>query len=113
VGRNLPPAHTGALFVAGPVIERVVVYGDARPYLVGGVWVRPEAQGLPAEERERAVAARIEAINAQLARHETIKRHAIIDAPLTVDNGLLTSSLKLRRKAVYDRLRDLFEGLYA
>ena len=112
-GKNIPPANIEAMFVDDPVIERVVVYGDARPYLVGGVWVRPEAQGLPVEERERAVAARIEAINAQLARHETIKRHAIIDTPLTVDNGLLTSSLKLRRKAVYDRLRDVFEGMYA
>ena len=112
-GKNIPPANIEAMFVDDPVIERVVVYGDARPYLVGGVWVRPEARELPAEERERAVAARIEAVNAQLARHETIKRHAIIDAPLTVDNGLLTSSLKLRRKAVYDRLRDVFEGLYA
>lgn len=112
-GKNIPPANIEAMFVDDPVIERVVVYGDARPYLVGGVWVRPEARELPAEERERAVAARIEAINAQLARHETIKRHAIIDAPLTVDNGLLTSSLKLRRKAVYDRLRDVFEGMYA
>ena len=30
-----------------------------------------------------------------------------------VEDGTLTSSLKLRRKAVYDRLRDRFEGLYA
>jgi hypothetical protein len=33
--------------------------------------------------------------------------------PLTVEDGLLTSSLKLRRKAVYERLRDRFEALYA
>ncbi|MBV8757525.1 MAG: hypothetical protein JO257_09630, partial [Deltaproteobacteria bacterium] len=52
-------------------------------------------------------------INTDLARHETIKRHFIAERPLGVDDGTLTSSLKLRRKAVYDRLRDRFEGLYA
>jgi long-chain acyl-CoA synthetase len=73
---------------------------------VAAVWIRPDASAADA-------AARIDAINAELARHETIKRHFIADLPLTVDNGLLTSSLKLRRKAVYERLRDRFETLYA
>jgi long-chain acyl-CoA synthetase len=109
-GKNIPPANIEARFVDDPVIERVVVYGDARPYLVAAVWVRPD---VPAGEREALVAARVAAINDQLARHETIKRHCVVELPLTVDDGLLTSSLKLRRKAVYDRLRDRFEALYA
>jgi long-chain acyl-CoA synthetase len=48
----------------------------------------------------------------ELARHETIKRHVIAEAPLGVADGTLTSSFKLRRKAVYERLRDQFEALY-
>jgi long-chain acyl-CoA synthetase len=72
--------------------------------------VRPD---VPSDERDRMVAARLDDINQQLARHETIKRHFIAEEPLTVEGGTLTSSLKLRRKAVYDRLRARFEGLYA
>ena len=109
-GKNIPPANIEAKFVDDPVIERLVVYGDARPYLVAAVWVRPE---VPADERSRLVTQRIDEINAHLARHETIKRHFIADRPLAVEDGTLTSSLKLRRKAVYDRLRERFEGLYA
>jgi long-chain acyl-CoA synthetase len=105
-GKNVPPANIEARFVDDPVIERVVVYGDARAYLVAAVWVRPEAA-------QGDVAARIDAINAELARHETIKRHFISELPLTVEDGLLTSSLKLRRKAVYERLRERFENMYA
>jgi long-chain acyl-CoA synthetase len=105
-GKNIPPANIEARFVDDPVIERVVVYGDARPYLVAAVWVRPDANA-------DLVAARIEEINKELARYESIKRHFIADTPLTVEDGLLTSSLKLRRKAVYERLRDRFEALYA
>ncbi|MCX5743107.1 MAG: AMP-dependent synthetase/ligase [Proteobacteria bacterium] len=104
-GKNIPPANIEAKFVDDPVIERLVVYGDARPYLVAAVWVRPEA---PAA----AVAARIEAVNAELARHETIKKFFVAEAPLTVESGGLTSSLKLRRKAVYQMMKDRFEGLY-
>ena len=108
-GKNVPPANIEARFVDDPVIERVVVYGDARPYLVAAVWARPE---VPADERARLIAARIDAINGELARYETIKRHFLVEAPLSVDDGTLTTSLKLRRKAVYDRLRGQFEALY-
>ncbi len=109
-GKNIPPANIEARFVDDPVIERVVVYGDARPYLVAAIWVRPDA---PPEERDRIVALRVDEINRELPRHESIKRHFISETPLTVEDGLLTSSLKLRRKAVYERLRDRFEALYA
>jgi len=109
-GKNIPPANIEAKFVDDPVIERVVVYGDARPYLVAAVWVRPD---VPADERARMAARRVDEINGSLARYETIKRHFIADQPLSVDDGTLTSSLKLRRKIVYDRLRDRFEAMYA
>ncbi|HEX5060532.1 MAG TPA: AMP-dependent synthetase/ligase [Kofleriaceae bacterium] len=109
-GKNIPPANIEAKFVDDPAIERVVVYGDARPYLVAAVWMRPD---VPADDRVRLAAKRIDEINTELARHETIKRHFIAELPLTVEDGTLTSSLKLRRKVVYDRLRDRFEALYA
>ena len=109
-GKNVPPANIEAKFVDDPVIERLVVYGDARSYLVAAVWVRPEVA--PAD-RQRAVQQRVDAINAELAKYETIKKFFIAEAPLTVEGGTLTSSLKLRRKAVYDRYRDKFEALYA
>ena len=109
-GKNIPPANIEARFADDPVIERVVVYGDARPYLVAAVWTRAD---VPADDRDRLIGERLAAVNAELARHETIKRHFVADAPLSVDDGTLTSSLKLRRKAVYDRLRARFEALYA
>jgi long-chain acyl-CoA synthetase len=108
-GKNVPPANIEARFVDDPAIERVVVYGDGRPYLVAAVWLRPD---VPADDRGRVAAKRIDHVNAQLARYETIKRHFVADDALSVEDGTLTSSLKLRRKAVYDRLRDRFEALY-
>jgi long-chain acyl-CoA synthetase len=109
-GKNVPPANIEARFADDPVIERVVVYGDSRPYLVAAVWVRPDV--VTQNDWEQLVATRLETINAELPRYETIKRHFIADRALTVEDGLLTSSLKLRRKAVYERFRDRFEALY-
>ena len=104
-GKNVPPANIEARFADDPVIERCVVYGDGKPYLVAAVWAAPG--------REAEIEARIAAVNAELARFETIKKWFVAAEPLSVEAGTLTSSLKLRRKAVYARLRDRFEALYA
>ena len=109
-GKNVPPVNIEARFVNDPAIERVVVYGDARPYLVAAVWVAPS---VTADARAAAVAAAVERVNSQLAKFETIKKFWICDEALTVESGLLTTSLKLRRKAVYDRYRDRFESMYS
>jgi long-chain acyl-CoA synthetase len=105
-GKNVPPANIEARFADDPVIERCVVYGDAKPYLVAAIWLHRGA-------RASDVAARIEHANAQLAKFETIKKWVVIDEPLTVEGGTLTTSLKLRRKAVYAKLRDRLEALYS
>jgi long-chain acyl-CoA synthetase len=111
-GKNVPPANIEGRFADQPAVERVVVYGDARPYLVAAVWLAPEVA--PADRAAMAAAA-IASVNAGLASFETIKKHwvADADAAVTVDNGLLTASLKLRRKAIYQRFRDRFEALYS
>ena len=70
-GKNIPPANIEAKFVDDPVIDRVVVYGDARPYLVAAVWVR--AATCRRDERDRARRAAHRRDQHQLARYETIK----------------------------------------
>jgi long-chain acyl-CoA synthetase len=108
-GKNVPPANIESRFADDPAIERVVVYGDARSYLVAAVWLAP---AIPPAARESEAARAIAAVNAQLASFETIKKFFVGDEPLSVEGGTLTTSLKLRRKAVYERYRDRFEALY-
>lgn len=118
-GKNVAPANIELRFRDDPVIENLVVYGDGKKYLVAGVWVSREAacRTLGTDAPSTAALAalvqqRIDQVNAELARHETIKRFCIIDTPLTVEGGLVTASLKIRRKHVYDAFRDRFEALY-
>lgn len=119
-GKNVPPANVELRFRDDPFVEQVVVYGDGKKYLVAGVWPnRPaveafaEARGEdPAEVLARVLQESVERANAELPRHESIRRFAVMDTPLTVENGLLTPSLKVRRKKVYEAFGALFEGLY-
>ena len=93
----------------------------ASKYLVAGVWLNEDAvdahlaaRGVRAGARAEAVRAlvqqRVDKVNAELASYETIKRFAVIDQPLTVDGGLLTPTLKVRRKKVYEAFRAAARG---
>jgi long-chain acyl-CoA synthetase len=122
-GKNVPPANLEARFKDDPYVAAAVVYGDGRKYLVAGLWLheaavkaRLDADQVPAGQRAEAITrlvqGRVDLVNAQLASFETIKKFTIIDAPLTVEAGLLTSTLKLRRKAISAAFGRQLEALY-
>ncbi|MDO5534610.1 MAG: long-chain fatty acid--CoA ligase, partial [Propionibacteriaceae bacterium] len=50
--------------------------------------------------------------NAKLERWETVKRYAVLDHELTVEEGGVTANMKLRRSAVAKRYADLVDSLY-
>ncbi len=50
--------------------------------------------------------------NAQLERWETIKRFEVLTRELTVEEGEVTPSLKIRRKAVEKKYEDVLNSLY-
>jgi long-chain acyl-CoA synthetase len=123
-GKNVPPANIEQRFAGDPFIAHVVVYGDAKKYLVAGVWLNDAAVdahlaacGVKPDARAEAVRAlvqqRIDKVNAQLASYETIKRFCIFERPLSVEGGTLTPTLKVRRKTIYETFRADFEALYA
>lgn len=109
-GKNIPPSNIEVRFADDPWVEHVVVYGDGKKYLVAGIW--PVADRLQDPELEAQLAQSVEQVNAELPRVETIKKFCVMREPLSVDNGLLTASLKVRRKKVYDAFRSDFESLY-
>jgi len=121
-GKNVPPANIEQRFADDPFIAQVVVYGDARKYLVAGIWLNEatvaahlSASGVTGDTTEAVralVQQRVDKVNAQLANYETIKRFAIMSRPLTVEGGMLTPTLKVRRKKVYEAFQADLEALY-
>jgi long-chain acyl-CoA synthetase len=123
-GKNVPPANIELRFRDDPFLAHVVVFGEGQRFLVAGVWLNAAAvqaqldsQGVAPAARTEATRAlvqkRIDEVNTQLASYETIKKFAIVETPLTVEGGLLTSTLKVRRKQVYQAFGKQLEALYA
>ncbi len=122
-GKNVPPANIELKFKDDPFIAHVVVYGDGQRYLTAGVWLNEPAVKAhldanavaPAardEARRALVQRRIDEVNATLASYETLKKFVVLDQPLTVEGGLLTSTLKVRRKQVSQVFKTQLEALY-
>lgn len=123
-GKNVPPANIELRFADEPIVANAIVYGDGKKYLVAGIWLNPEATdaklaalGVTPEGRGAAiqelVAESVARVNQHLASFEQIKRFRVMDTPLTVAGGLLTSTLKPRRKQIYRAFARDFEALYA
>ncbi len=122
-GKNVAPANIEVLFAGDDVIGHAVIFGEGMKYLVAGFWLNapgpndpPELRDVGGAERRdaarRLVESRVEAANARLAHHETIKKFLVFDVPLTVEAGMLTPTLKIRRKAIVAAFREELEGLY-
>jgi long-chain acyl-CoA synthetase len=124
-GKNIPPENIELRFRDFPLIAQLVVYGDGKKYLTALVDIDEAAArqrlgaegggsaGLRADPRVRQwIQQRIDEVNEGLARYETIKKFCIAPEALTVEGGLLTPSLKVKRAQVYRRFGELLEALY-
>ena len=104
------------------------MYGDQKPYLVALIVPDQEAcsawaeeQGLPesnwpqlcgSKVLRKMLQTRIAGILHPLNAFEQVRRIHVLDAPLSVADGLLTPTLKVRRRQVFERYGELLEGLY-
>jgi long-chain acyl-CoA synthetase len=128
-GKYVAPQAIEAQFKAiCPYAAHLVVHGDRRNYITALVTLDPEAISAWAEQHGLVgrsyqqivtsqaaadmVQAYIDQLNARLNRWETIKRFAILPTDLTVEDGELTPSLKLKRKAVETRYAEVLDSLY-
>jgi len=128
-GLYVAPQRVEALLKAQcPYVGQVVVHGDRRSYCSALIaldpdamsqWVRdaglaeqPLAQLATRPDVLGLIQAAVDRVNSGLASHETIKRFALLAEQPSVENDLLTPSMKLRRKAAEQRYGSLLEGLY-
>jgi long-chain acyl-CoA synthetase len=128
-GKFVAPQSIETAFKAVcPYASEIVVYGEGHPYCTALVALDPEAitswgeanrlghlpfAELAAHQQvHELIAGYLEQANSRLPRWETIKRFAVLPSELTVEDGDLTPSLKLKRRVVTAKHRDLLESLY-
>jgi long-chain acyl-CoA synthetase len=126
-GKNLTPANIENDLKQSPFISQAVMHGDRRPYPVALITLDPDEilpwaaeQGLP-EDVEQLVAtdqvvalvqSEVDRANANYAPVEQIKRFAILTRDLSIEDGELTPTLKVKRTVVSERYAELLDSLY-
>ncbi|OYO16429.1 AMP-dependent synthetase/ligase [Enemella evansiae] len=127
-GKNIAPGPIEGELAADPLVEHAVLLGDGRPCVVA--LLRPSleeardwaaAAGVSAASDDELVAhpelraelkRRADAVSDGLPHQEKIRAVAVITEELTMADGLLTPTLKVRRRAVEQRYAAQVEELY-
>ncbi len=122
-GKNVAPQPIEQMLITHPAVAQVVVVGDGYPYLNALVvpnYAEPPApfSGMdPAELREdprlqEIVQGLLDRANALLPAHERVRRFRLLERELTIEEGEITPTLKVRRKIVSERYRDVIASMY-
>jgi long-chain acyl-CoA synthetase len=129
-GKNIPPSPIELAVCNSKYVEQVLVHGDRKPFLCA--LVVPSRIALEAFAREKGIAfnrctdlldnpevlklyeEEIKKALAGFAQYEQVHRFKLIPDPFTVENGLLTPSLKTKRPQVitayHEELEKMYEG---
>ena len=89
-------------------IEQTLVYGDNKPYLVSLIVLTTDQKNLKNNE----IQDEIEKINKNLSKIEEIKKFFVIKKQFTIENGMMTPTLKLKRYKIIKKYEKEFEKLY-
>lgn len=128
-GKYVAPQMIENLLKLDPIISQAVVIGDNRKYITALVSINQDTakqilaeagHAPPSEHKELhehpLVAERLESkkaeVNSRLGSWEQVKYLSVLPRELTEADGELTPSLKVKRKVVSERYRDLIESMY-
>ena len=106
-GDNIAPSKIENLLSNYPDIIQSYIYGDKKNYLVALIVVAKEL-----ENKKDKVQFFVDKVNSELSIIEKIKKFIIIDTPFTVENEMLTPTMKIRRHQVKKIFGDQLEKLY-
>ncbi|MEM7137633.1 MAG: long-chain fatty acid--CoA ligase [Myxococcota bacterium] len=125
-GKNITPKNLEAAIKNHPLIDEAVVIGDRRKYLTALVTIDAEAgpewatqngedpAALNTSQKLRAsIQAHIDEMNQEFARVEQIKKFTVLHRNLSIEDGELTPTLKVKRAKVHDHFSDDIEKMYA
>jgi long-chain acyl-CoA synthetase len=125
-----PQPIENAIKAGSPLISQAVVIGDARPYCVALITLNKDevlnfakAKGLDTSKSYEEIINDpviiseiqkvIDGVNSNLASFETIKKFRIIPQDFMIEDGSLTPTLKVKRKVIMERYKDIINEMYS
>jgi len=128
-GKNISPSEIENKLKVSPYVREAVVIGDRRKYLVALIGIEGDTVGDWATRRRLAfttyadlsakpevrelIDGVVREVNGELAQVETIKRFELIGKELDHEDGELTATQKVKRRAIEEQFRSEIEELYA
>ncbi len=126
-GEKVPPTDMENAITRDPLFDQIMVHGEAHPYLVVVAVVNPDhwkqlagqfgldavkAESLCDAQAEKEVIKRISAQMKEFPGYAQVRRVLLLSDPWSIENGLLTPTLKVKRAKVVEKFADEIKGLY-
>ncbi|KRC66729.1 AMP-dependent synthetase [Aeromicrobium sp. Root236] len=129
-GKYVAPPHIEGMFKGiSSLTSQIVVHGNERNFCSALITLDPDgvsewagkhgmagksyAEVVASQEIHDLLQSQIDELNSKLNRWETIKKFAILDHDLSIENGEITPSLKVKRNVVEANNKDILDGFYA
>ena len=106
-GDNISPAKIENQLSNSPAIDQSMVYGDGKNYLVA--LIVPSKEFSDQKEKINEI---VNEINNNLTLVEKIKKFHLIDESFSIENGLLTPTMKVKRNKVVTKYKNILENFY-
>ncbi len=123
-----PSAIEGQFKAISGIVGNIVIHANERNFVSALITLDPDAAAAWAAEHGKAGAsmsditkdpellkelqASVDELNTRLNKWETIKKFEVLDRDFSVEEGELTPSLKVKRKAVEEKYRDILDAMY-
>lgn len=126
-GDNVSPQRIEGFLTLEPEIAQAMVYGDKRPHLVALLVPADDmvnavatAKGVPADLKVlatdpdllRRISAAVDRVNKDLSTIETVRRFVIAPEAFSIENAMLTPTLKIRRHIIREQWGATLDMLY-
>ena len=106
-GDNISPAKIENQLSNTEEIDQSIVYGDGKNYLVALIVPNKEFK-----EKKEKIKEVINKINEKLTLIEKIKKFELIKENFSIENGLLTPTMKVKRNKVINKYKNILENFY-
>ena len=106
-GKYVTPVPIESRLSGNPLLEQICVMGSGLPAPVAVVVLSEAAQYIPKEDIKSSLQTTLDKVNARLESHERMSNIVIVNDEWTIENDLLTPTLKLKRNILEDKYSQL------
>jgi len=111
-GEKVPPTDMELAITMDAMFEQVMVVGEGRPYLVALLVLSDDYKDAEKVPDVEVLCRRVSRLLSSFPGYAQIRRVVVIDEAWTVENSLLTPTLKLRRNRILERYQSDVDALY-